>query len=150
MSALHVGDEAPDFALPAEYGTTVRLSDFRDKQPVVLIFYPMDQTPGCTAQLCAARDDAERYNAAGVAVFGVNNGSAASHRRFSERYKFRTPLLVDNGLHVADAYDAAVGFGPLRMIKRTVVGISAEGKVVYYRRGAPATDEILSALSAPA
>jgi peroxiredoxin Q/BCP len=150
MSTLRVGDPAPDFALPAEYGTTVRLSDFHDKQPVVLIFYPMDQTPGCTAQLCAARDDAERYEAAGIAVFGVNNGSAGSHRRFSEKYKLRTPLLVDDGLRVAGAYDAAVGFGALRIIKRTVVGISPEGKVVYYRRGMPATDEILAAVSAPA
>ena len=144
MSAVKVGDPAPDFSLQAHDGSTVRLEDFRGKQAVVLIFYPADQTPGCTAQLCAARDDADRYAAAGVAVFGVNNAGVASHRRFVERHHLRTPLLVDEGLGVSGAYDAAIGFGPVRAIKRTVVGISPEGKIVYYRRGMPSTDEILS------
>jgi thioredoxin-dependent peroxiredoxin len=150
MSTLRVGDPAPEFALEAQDGTMVRLADFHEKQPVVLIFYPMDQTPGCTAQLCAARDSSDRYRDAGVAVFGVNNASAGSHKRFVEKHHLNTPLLVDEGLRVAGAYGAAVGFGRLRVIRRTVVGISPDGKIIYYRRGSPSTDEILSALSAPA
>ena len=150
MSTLRVGDAAPDFTLEDADGTKVRLGDFREKQAVVLIFYPMDQTPGCTAQLCAATDDLQRYTDAGVAVFGVNNGSAASHKRFTQKRHLRVPLLVDVGLRVADAYDAATGFGPLRVIKRTVVGISPAGTIVFYRRGAPSTEEILAAVATPA
>jgi peroxiredoxin Q/BCP len=149
MSKLRVGDPAPDFALTAEDGSTVRLSDYRGK-PVVLMFYPMDQTAGCTKQLCAARDDYDRYQAAGIAVFGVNNGSIKSHRRFVDKYGLRTPLLVDEGFGVATAYDAAFGFGPLRAITRTVVGITPSAEVAYYKRGMPSTDEIIGALSTPA
>jgi peroxiredoxin Q/BCP len=147
LSTLAVGDAAPDFKLTAHDGSVVELSAFRGKQPVVLIFYPMDQTPGCTAQLCAARDDANRYAEAGVAVFGVNGASAASHGRFVAKHRLATPLLVDEGLRVAGAYGAAAGFGPLRMIKRTVVGIGVDGTVILYRRGMPSTAEILAALT---
>lgn len=150
MSKLKVGDPAPDFALEDQDGTLVRLSDFHGKQPVVLIFYPANQTPGCTRQLCTARDDFDRYTAAGVAVFGVNNAGAASHRKFVEKHGLRTPLLVDQGAGVAAAYDAAVGFGKLRLINRTVVGVAASGEVAFYKRGMPSTDEILGALATPA
>jgi len=149
VGKLNVGDVAPDFSLKAQDGTTVALSDFRGKQPVVLIFYPMDQTPGCTVQLCAARDDADRYSAAGIAVFGVNNGSADSHQRFIDKHALRTPLLVDAGLRTAGDYDATIGFGSLKIIHRTVVGIAPTGTVAFYQRGTPATDAILSALAAP-
>jgi peroxiredoxin Q/BCP len=150
VSKISVGDPAPDFALQAQDGSTVRLSDFAGKQSVVLIFYPADQTRGCTKQLCAARDDFDRYVAAGIAVFGVNNGGLKSHRRFVDKHGLRTPLLVDTGFGVATAYDAVMGYGPLRLINRTVVGISPEGTVAFYKRGMPSTDEIIGALSAPA
>jgi peroxiredoxin Q/BCP len=146
VATLHAGDPAPDFTLLAQDGAQVTLSSLRGR-PVVLIFYPMDQTPGCTAQLCAARDDADRYAAAGVDVFGVNNGSAASHERFVAKHSLRTPLLVDAGLNTAAAYDAVIGLGKLRIINRTVVGISPSGTISYYKRGAPSTDAILAAVA---
>jgi thioredoxin-dependent peroxiredoxin len=144
MSTLNVGDAAPDFSLEAQDGSTVKLSDYRDKQAVVLIFYPMDRTPGCTKQLCAARDDYDRYVAAGIAVFGVNGGGADAHRKFVAQYRLKTPLLVDTGLRVSSAYDAVAGFGPMRLIKRTVVGVAPDGAIAYYRRGMPSTDEIIA------
>jgi len=151
MARLSIGDRAPNFSLVADDGTPVTLASALEKGPVVLIFYPMDNTPGCTAQLCAARDDASRYAAAGVSVFGVNNGGAASHARFREKHRLSAPLLVDPGLRTAMAYDAVVGVGLLRIINRTVAGIARDGTIAFYKRGTPSTAEILGALApAPA
>ena len=144
MSTLNAGEPAPDFSLQTQDGATVTLAEHRDKQAVVLIFYPMDRTPGCTKQLCAARDDADRYAAAGIAVYGVNCGSAEAHRKFVAQYRLKAPLLVDTDLRVASAYDAVAGFGPMRLIKRTVVGIAPDGTIAYYKRGMPSTDEIIA------
>ncbi len=145
---MNVGDPAPDFTLSASDGRTVALSSFRGNAPVVLIFYPKDQTPGCTAQLCAARDESATYAAAGVAVFGVNGDSAASHDKFIAKYQLATPLLVDPGLAVAKAYDAVIGIGPLKIVNRTVVGIDRNGTIAFYRRGTPLARDIIAALAA--
>ena len=91
------------------------------------------------------RDDAQRYAASGVVVFGVNDSSAASHARFARRYDLSTPLLVDRGLAVARLYGAAREFGPFKLVKRTVAGIDRQGQIVFYQRGIPGTDEILAA-----
>jgi peroxiredoxin Q/BCP len=145
---MNVGDPAPDFTLAAADGTTVALRDFRGTANVVLIFYPKDQTPGCTAQLCAARDDAAEYVAAGARVFGVNGDDAASHARFIAKHGLTMPLLIDPGLAVAKAYDAVIGIGPLKIVNRTVVGIDRDGTIAFYRRGTPKTADILAALPA--
>ena len=145
---MKIGDRAPDFSLVSSDGSIVSLEAELAKGPVVLIFYPMDNTPGCTAQLCSARNDAPRYANAGVGVFGVNNGGAASHARFREKHGLIAPLLVDAGLATAKAYDAVLGIGPLKFINRTVVGIARDGTVAFYKRGTPATDEILDAVAA--
>ncbi len=115
---------------------------------MVLIFYPKDQTPGCTAQLCAARDESAAYAAAGIAVFGVNGDSAASHEKFIAKYQLSVPLLVDPGLTVAKAYDAVIGLGPLKIVNRTVVGIDRDGTIAFYRRGTPLARDIIGALAA--
>ena len=146
---LQPGDRAPDFTLKDENGDTVRLADFAGKGGVVLMFYPADNTPGCTAQLCAARDDYDKYQAAGVAVFGVNPGSAATHKKFSEKHGMRTPLLVDEGGKVSRAYDALMPIPLMQIVNRTVVGIDRDGVVRYSKRGMPPTSEILEAMGAP-
>ena len=144
MAELKVGDLAPNFTLKASDGKTVSLRDYRDKNYVVLIFYPGDQTPGCTKQLCSARDDTKMYEQAGAVVFGVNQGSEESHVRFVERHKLTTPLLVDSGLEMSKQYDAVMGFGPLKLINRTVVVIDKAGKIVFYQRGMPNANQIIS------
>ena len=144
MSKLNAGDPAPDFTLATDAGQTVSLSDALTRGPVVLIFYPMDNTPGCTAQLCAVRDDKARYEAAGVTVWGINNGSALSHQGFIAKHGLSAPLLVDKDFVVAKQYDAVLGAGPLRFVNRTVVGIGRDGKIAFYKRGSPKTDEILA------
>jgi peroxiredoxin Q/BCP len=147
MAKVSIGDRAPDFSLKTEKGEVVTLAGSLANGPVVLIFYPMDNTPGCTAQLCSARNDASRYSDAGVAVYGVNNGGAASHQRFAERHNLRAPLLVDDGLKVATAYDAVISLGLVKFINRTVVGIARDGSIAFYKRGTPTTDEILAAFT---
>jgi thioredoxin-dependent peroxiredoxin len=148
MAKLAPGDTAPDFTLRTETGDVAHLADAVKNGPVVLVFYPMDNTPGCTAQLCAVRDAAAEYAAAGVTVWGVNNGNAQSHQGFIAKHGFSAPLLVDPDFEVAKSYDAVLGLGPLRFVNRTVVGVGRDGKVVYYKRGSPSTEEILAAVGA--
>jgi thioredoxin-dependent peroxiredoxin len=142
---LDVGAEAPDFTLPASDGGAVRLSSFRGRRNVVLIFYPRDSTPGCTRQLCAARDDAARYEAASAVRFGVNPGSLASHQRFAEKHGFDFPLLVDAEREVARAYGVVAPAG--KKVHRTVYAIGRDGRVAFAARGYPETDEILGAVA---
>jgi peroxiredoxin Q/BCP len=144
---LAIGAGAPDFTLRSSAGIEVALSSFRDRENVVLIFYPKDQTPGCTKQLCTARDDREAFAAAGTAVFGINGDNGASHERFIAKYELNMPLLIDPGLATAKQYDAVMGFGPLKIVNRTVVGIDRRGKIAFYERGMPATATILAAFT---
>ncbi len=143
---LRIGDAAPDFTLQSSGGREVALSSFHGAQSVVLIFYPKDQTPGCTKQLCTASADAAAFASAGVAVFGVNGDNAASHERFIAKYQLAMPLLIDPGLTVAKAYDAVAGFGPIKIVNRTVVGINRAGHIAFYQRGMPDTPAILASL----
>lgn len=147
---LTIGQAAPDFDLEDEQGNRVRLADFRGKSSVVLMFYPKDETPGCTRQMCAARDDFDRYREAGVAVFGINPAGPDEHQRFVERHELKTPLLVDVGAKVARAYDALMPIPILNIVNRTVVGIDPDGKVRFYERGMPGADRILPAMTGEA
>jgi len=145
---LKVGQAAPDFELQDQTGSTVRLGDFRGKSAVVLMFYPADETPGCTRQMCAARDDYDKYQAAGIDVFGVNPATAERHQKFVAKHELRTPLLVDDGAKVSRDYDALMPIPILNIINRTVVGIDRDGKIAYYKRGMPSTSEIIGAMTA--
>jgi peroxiredoxin Q/BCP len=136
---LKAGTPAPDFSLPDDSGHVVTLSALRGKK-VVLVFYPGDDTPGCTKQLCQFRDDWSQARAAGVEVFGVNPGSARSHEKFREKFKFPFPLLVDQGQKVAGLYHAN-GL----IVKRTVYLIGKDGVIQFSRRGMPAPSEVLAA-----
>lgn len=144
---LSVGQDAPEFDLRDERGNSVRLGDFNGKSSVVLMFYPADNTPGCTAQMCAARDDYDKYQAAGIAVFGVNPGSEKAHQRFAEKNNLRTPLLLDDGGKVSKAYDALMPIPIVTVVNRTVVGIDRDGRIKFYQRGMPSTDTIMSGMS---
>jgi len=147
LMPLCIGDEAPDFTLRSSDGREIALSSFSDRENVVLIFYPKDQTPGCTKQLCTASDDSAAFGAAGAVVFGINGDDAASHERFIAKHGLAMPLLIDPGLAVAKRYDAVMGFGPLKIVNRTVVGIDRRGRIAFYQRGMPATPAILAALA---
>jgi len=135
---LKAGTPAPDFSLPDDSGRVVTLSALRGKR-VVLVFYPADDTPGCTKQLCQFRDDWSEARAAGVEVFGVNPGSARSHGKFRQKFKFPFPLLVDESQKVAELYHAN-GL----IVKRTVYLIGADGLIHFSRRGMPPPSEVLA------
>jgi peroxiredoxin Q/BCP len=136
---LPVGAEAPDFSVKDDTGRTVSLSGLRGKN-VVLVFYPGDDTPGCTKQLCEFRDNWADALARNVEVFGVNPWSAQKHGKFRQKFHFPFPLLVDAGQKVAALYHA---HGPF--IKRTVYLIGPDGKIRFARRGMPKPVEVLAA-----
>ncbi len=138
---LKPGTPAPDFSLHDDAGHVVTLSALRGKR-VVLVFYPGDDTPGCTKQLCQLRDDWTQVRAAGVEVFGVNPGSARSHVKFREKFKFPFPLLVDESQKVAELYHAN-GL----IVKRTVYVIGKDGRIEFGQRGMPSPSEILKSAS---
>jgi peroxiredoxin Q/BCP len=142
---LAVGSEAPDFRLSDESGQAVQLSSFRGKQPVVLVFYPMDETPGCRGQLCELRDHWDAFSERGAAVLGINPGGTASHLKFKQRHNFPFRLLVDEGKKVASRYGAAGLAGGL-IVRRSVYAIGRDGRIVFARRGKPPSREILAAI----
>ncbi len=143
---VRVGDKAPAFSLPDHEGTFVSLRAFQGLQPVVLIFYPGDETPDCIKQLCAIRDDWSAFKRYRAAVFGVNAGSADSHTKFWRDHSLATPLLVDEARRVAKRYGAVRMFFKTEIIRRSVVVIDTNGIIRYLKRGLPTTSEILNVL----
>lgn len=122
---LKPGDEAPDFEALDQQGQPVRLRDHRGK-PVVLYFYPADDTPGCTAEACGFRDDAEAWRAAGAVVMGVSTQGVDSHGRFADKHHLDFTLVADPGKQVCRAY-GALGFTGLA--KRVTYLVGPDGKV---------------------
>jgi peroxiredoxin Q/BCP len=100
---LRAGIPAPDFALPDETGTVRRLSDFHGA-PLILYFYPEDDTPGCTKEACSFRDDYSAYEKAGVTILGVSPDTPKSHAKFKRKYGLPFSLLSDKGHKVCDLY----------------------------------------------
>ena len=100
---LEVGTKAPDFTLPDGTGTPVSLSDFSGKK-VVLYFYPRDSTPGCTRQACAFAGAFEAFKQIDAVVVGISKDSAASHKKFAEKYSLPFILLSDPELTAIQAY----------------------------------------------
>ncbi len=92
---IREGDTAPRFTLPDQDGTLVTLDALLEKGPVVVFFYPKDETPGCTAEACSFRDSYEDFQDAGASVVGVSSDSSASHRRFRDKHGFPYVLLSD-------------------------------------------------------
>lgn len=139
---------APDFTLLDHEGNRITLSSFRGKHPVLLVFYPGDDTPGCTTQLCAIRDDWAEFQKYGVMAFGVNPGNAESHMNFWRHHGLKTPLLIDEGKQVSGLYGATKKFFATEIIKRSVVLVDMAGTIRYLKRGMPSDQEILAAVRA--
>ena len=114
------GEQAPDFTLTSDTGEAVSLSDFRGK-PVVLYFYPKDDTPGCTTQACGIRDAYADFERAGAVVLGVSPDGPAEHVKFKEKYDLPFALLADPEHAVAELYGI---WGEKSYMGRTYLGVS--------------------------
>jgi peroxiredoxin Q/BCP len=99
-----VGEAAPEFTLDSTEGHPISLADFKGKQPVVLYFYPKDDTPGCTAEACAFRDLRGMFQQHGAEILGVSTDSVRSHKKFQDKFGLNFPLLADADHAVADQY----------------------------------------------
>lgn len=128
--ALSTGQQAPDFELKNQDGKVVRLSDFKGK-PVIVYFYPKDDTPGCTKEACQFRDEYAKFKQHGAVILGISRQDEKSHREFREKYHLPFDLLVDETGDVAKAY--GVGKIPLfGFLHRESVLIGPDGKVVRF------------------
>src|SRR5512133_299100 len=132
-----VGDTAFIFSLKDENGVTHNLADFKGDKHIVLIFYPGDETPVCTKQLCEIRDDYAAFTSSNAVVFGVNPASDKSHKKFSDKHQFQFPLLIDQDAVVAKAY----GVKGAVMNKRFVFVIGPDGTIVFAKKGKPSVAE---------
>lgn len=117
---------APDFALEDDEGKLFRLSDHRGEK-ILLVFYPGDNTPVCTKQLCDYRDGIESFEGLGVRVVGISNDGAESHQAFRQKHNLPFTLLSDPDLKVAALYDSKGILG----MKRSVFLVDEEGFVRY-------------------
>lgn len=123
---LQVHDPAPDFCLPDEQGQKHCLHQYRG-HPVVLYFYPKDNTPGCTTEALGFKDAYDRLRRAGVILLGVSPDNAASHQRFKAKYGLPFPLLSDPEHRVLEAYEA---WGPKKRFGREYMGVHRKTYII--------------------
>ena len=108
---VKVGSVAPDFTLPSQEGERVSLKDFSGRKPVVLFFYPKDDSPGCTKEVCTFRDNFEEFSKLDAQVIGISSDSVESHRRFAAKHDLSFPLLSDEGGNIRRLYGVPKTFG---------------------------------------
>lgn len=145
--SIAVGDQAPDFSLPGTGGRTYSLSEFAGK-PVVLVFYPGDDTAVCTKQLNSYNSELSSFEALEATVLAISAQDMVSHDSFTAKHGFKFPLLADVDKHVAGLYGT---LGPLGFPRRSVFVVNSNGKVVYAHRAIAgltfrSVDEITAAL----
>ena len=146
------GIPAPDFKLLDDTGEMRSLSDFRGK-PVILYFYPKDDTPGCTTEACNFRDDYSAYEKADVVILGISPDSVKSHVKFKEKFGLPFPLLADEDHEVCEMYDVwalkkFMGREYMGVLRTTFL-IDAQGQIVrVFEKVKPAehSAEVLTAL----
>lgn len=145
MTGSRVGQRAPEIDLPDGQGKSWRLGDYAGRV-VVLLFYPGDETPVCTQQLCSVRDNWARYQATGAEVVGINGDSVEKHGRFAANHDLPLRLLADSTGRVIRDYDMKALLGT----RRGVVIIDGDG-IIRYRKTVlpvfrPTDDEVLEAI----
>ena len=128
--AVSVGDLAPDFTLQGTGGNTYSLSQFRG-QPVVIVFYPGDDTPVCTKQLNSYNNELSTFTGVGAQVLAISAQDIDSHEQFSDKHGFGFPLLADTDKSVAGLYGTV---GPLGYPRRSVFVVDAAGVIRYVHR----------------
>ncbi len=119
MARLQAGDKAPAFTLPDQDGNKVSLRDLHGS-PVVVYFYPADDTPGCTKEACQFNDNLHAFARAGVKVLGISPDGAEKHQRFRQKYALQFPLLTDADHSVMEKYGA---WGEKTMYGKKTLGV---------------------------
>lgn len=146
---LSIGLQAPlNLAFNASGNEqALTLQQFVDeKKSIILVFYPMDNTPLCTAQLCKLRDEYQTVLSHNAVVLGVNPAGLESHKKFAEQHQYQFPILVDENRQLAKA----LGVGDLLGVNnRTVVILDATGKVAWFERGNPSVKSIMANIPKP-
>jgi peroxiredoxin Q/BCP len=130
---LKAGDPAPEFEGTTTDGEKVSLKDFRGKK-LVMYFYPMDDTPGCTRQACSLRDHNKDIAAKGAAILGVSTQDEKSHQKFTAKYKLNFPLLSDKDGKVGRAYGTLGGAG-LFAAAKALVGMAERVTFIIDEKG---------------
>ncbi len=149
MATIGPGEEAPELVLPAAGGGTVRLSDHRGS-PVVLVFYPGDDTAVCTRQLTSYNDDLAGFDGLGATLLGISPQGVASHEAFAAKHGLAMTLLADEDKEVGRAYGV---LGPLGFYRRSVFVVDGTGTIRYAHRAVAGmsfkrSDELLEAVKA--
>ena len=151
MSMPAAGDRAPGFELQDQHGSTVRLSDLIARGPLVLFFYPKDDTAGCTKEVCRFRDDFPKFEKAGAQIAGISSDSQNSHEKFASKYSLQYTLLSDPGSRVRKLYGAEGFFG---LMPGRVTFVIDRGGIVRHVYSSQSNferhaDEALTALAKP-
>ena len=133
-NTLETGQAAPDFQLNDQNGETHSLEKYRG-QWVVLYFYPKDDTPGCTKQACAFRDDYKTISSQNTQVLGISVDTSERHAKFAEKYNLPFPLLADKKGQVAKSYQAIISLGFIKLAKRHTFIVDPSGTIkIIYRK----------------
>ena len=133
-NTLETGQAAPDFQLNDQNGETHSLEKYRG-QWVVLYFYPKDDTPGCTKQACAFRDDYKTISSQNTQVLGISVDTSERHAKFAEKYNLPFPLLADKKGQVARSYQAITSLGFIKLAKRHTFIVDPSGTIkIIYRK----------------
>lgn len=131
METLEIGDQVPRFALKDQNGQDVNIADYVGKKKLVIYFYPKDESPGCTKEACAFRDDFAQYTDAGAMVIGINSGSVESHRAFAEKHGLPFTLLSDPSNRVLKLFGVK---NVLFLTGRETFVVGLDGKLAFKYR----------------
>lgn len=147
---LKEGDKAPAFDLPAFVGSkevgNIKLSDFHGKKHVILAFYPKDDTPGCTKEMCAFSEDLSKFEAAHAQPLGISCDNVDSHGKFAAKFNLKHPLLADVGGVTGKAYGTVIE-GKATANRVTFI-IDKDGTVRQVIEGMPQNTELLEIIQA--
>jgi peroxiredoxin Q/BCP len=142
MRRPEVGEPAPKFSLNAYPAGRISLEDFTGKKNVILAFYPKDDTPGCTKEMCAFSDDLSQFTGTDTQVLGISLDNVQSHEKFAQKYSLKQPLLADEGGKIGQAYGTVQPGGT--SAKRTLFVIDKKGVVRHVFEGMPTNADLLN------
>ena len=144
---LNVGDKAPLFSLKNQNNELIILKDIlAEGNKVMLVVYPKDDTPGCTAQMCRVRDDYSEFAKFDIKIFGLNHGEASSHIKFIEKYNFPFDILIDENRKIIKEYGSTKMFFKNETTQRSVFVIDTDGKIIFAQKGQQDNSQILDLL----